>query len=177
MIDYEIMKEILAIPDESGVFFKWHSTKELQEAMSAALGDEPRYSEATEHDSNDMGGCMNFRCTSRLTQFFQVIPAKCDGFIRVWPEIDSFYEDDESMGKIREEWARGVKGTTSSETPTRATTAVSDDCGKGCMEHTTCRLQAIADAWMNLLDDEKEYLMERHSYLASLLDALTEDNK
>jgi len=35
--DYEAMKEVLAIPDESGAFFKWHSTSQLMEALNVAL--------------------------------------------------------------------------------------------------------------------------------------------
>jgi len=43
MIDYEAMKEVLAIPDESGAFFKWHSTEQLEDALYVGLPDGPLY--------------------------------------------------------------------------------------------------------------------------------------
>lgn len=33
----------------------------------------------TEHDLNGMGECRNWGCTSRLTQFYQVVPKDCNG--------------------------------------------------------------------------------------------------
>ena len=50
---------------------------------------EQLYRPAKEHDLNGMGECRNYKCSSRLTQFFQVIPAKCNGFVPI--ELD--YDD------------------------------------------------------------------------------------
>lgn len=40
--DLDAMKEVLAIPNDSGVFYRWHSDGQLLDALEAAFNDSER---------------------------------------------------------------------------------------------------------------------------------------
>ena len=54
---------------------------------------------ATEHKLNSIGSCMNFRCSSRITHMYQLLPTKCSGFV-----TDSRLQDIANAYQAWKEW-------------------------------------------------------------------------